>query len=172
MHDEQAKHTGPVNASSAATRHRLDSGSAVRPDVGRPMMEDPRNSIDGPRADSMRARDEMGKAAFGDDVRPVENLSFADAFKLLMGGEKVARAGWNGRGQFVALAIGSRVWGRALGSDVVASAHLVLRNTAGDLVAWLPSTGDLFGLDWCLVREVSVLQYGHGDATGSSGAER
>lgn len=163
MDEGNNKAADPFRSGSAASRHRLDSGSAARP-MTDAMSTKP--AIDGPRADSSRAGQETNSI----NGHPVDrllcdNLDFGGALQLIKAGERVARRGWNGKGQYVALAHGGEAYGRSIGTRKPMSGFLVLHNVDGDLWMWFPSTADLLSNDWCLVREVPTLVYG-------SGAER
>lgn len=147
-----------LKEASPSIRHRLDSGSAARTEgAGRNATDFAR-----PKGASVDGVQERAPQI----VSRVERLGFDEALQILRGGGRVARTGWNGRNQFVTLAVGSYSFGRHLDS-APESAHLVLRNAEGALVPWTPSQGDLLSFDWCLVREEKVLVYGHGDSTSA-----
>lgn len=70
-------------------------------------------------------------------------MTFSTALNLLKKNEKLARKGWNGKGQWVGLA------------DMLFETHesfLILKNASGKYVPWVPSTGDLFATDWEVVE--------------------
>jgi len=97
----------------------------------------------------------------------VNAMSFGDALIMLKRGHKVARAGWNGKGMWVALTPGSRIpreyvkEGHAL-SHLAAEAphqdaytltpHIDMRAADGSMViGWLASQTDMLAEDWVLV---------------------
>lgn len=92
-------------------------------------------------------------------------LSFGDALAALKAGHKVARAGWNGKGQYVVAQGASKqieaayIWNphnkahaEKLGGYIDVAPYCTLK-TAQDSLAmgWVPSTGDLFAEDWEIV---------------------
>lgn len=89
-------------------------------------------------------------------------MDFSDALKALKEGKKVARDGWNGRGQFVAFMPGftipaGMVNGRTAkfvppDQDIVRGAYIALWSAQGVWQpGWVPSQGDLFAEDWMVV---------------------
>lgn len=89
----------------------------------------------------------------------LERLGFGEVLAALRRGEKVARAGWNGRGQYVAMVFNGHALGRQM------PPFLVIVTTTGDVVPWVASQSDLIISDWMIVREESVLVYGNGRDT-------
>lgn len=87
------------------------------------------------------------------------NLSFSAALVLLKGGEKVARAGWNGKGMFLFLVPGSTFYvNRAPllgiypeGTRIEYLPHIDMRTAQGTVVPWLASQTDLLAEDWNLL---------------------
>lgn len=88
-------------------------------------------------------------------------MDFSEALILVKSGSKIARAGWNGKNQFVIKAGGYAVdearpssdYARAgiIGQFIIAP-HLDLKNAQGIMQpGWAPSQGDLFAEDWELV---------------------
>ncbi|HBS6214488.1 TPA: DUF2829 domain-containing protein [Klebsiella pneumoniae] len=89
-----------------------------------------------------------------DGVSPV---SFSTALYALKQGKKIARAGWNGKEQFVYLVKGEKLasalgygFGEYLGEPTFNDA-LVLKNSQNRLATWVPSIGDLMAEDWQIV---------------------
>ena len=97
--------------------------------------------------------------------------SFEFALVAIKEGKRVARAGWNGRDQWVALS-GSieprevaalNIWSphaRQFAEDnggmVKVAPGLLLKNAQGVLVmGWVPSTGDLLADDWYILSTMS-----------------
>lgn len=80
---------------------------------------------------------------------------FASALKKLKSGQKVARAGWNGAGQFVWYVPAGEyparmeaVKGHFDNDQVPYDAYFALKNSQGKVVPWVPSTGDILATDW------------------------
>lgn len=77
-------------------------------------------------------------------------FDFGEALKRLKAGKKVARDGWNGPGQELALQL------RDDRSKMTLS-YLYIRTVQGDLVPWLASQMDMLAGDWYEARQ-SVAQ--------------
>lgn len=69
---------------------------------------------------------------------------FDAALRNLKQGQRITRAGWNGRGQHIELQVPDK-------HSRMTQPYAVLRNSSGDLVPWVPSQGDLFANDWALL---------------------
>lgn len=78
------------------------------------------------------------------------------AVKQMRNGEKVARAGWNGKGMFLFLVPGStfKVNRAPLlgiypeGTEIQYQPHVDMKTTQGTVVPWLASQTDLLATDW------------------------
>jgi hypothetical protein len=97
------------------------------------------------------------------------NLSFGEALLHLDAGSLLCRSGWNGKGQFVYKTVGNTVskdfipkfaslpdqvkaFLHKRGLDVVFNSSLTLYNAQGEMQpGWVPSQGDLNGMDWEVV---------------------
>lgn len=73
-------------------------------------------------------------------------MDIGEAVKALNEGKMVTRAGWNGKGMWLALE-GARTMldGRLL------LPHIVMSTAGGDRVPWVASHTDLLGIDWVVV---------------------
>lgn len=77
-------------------------------------------------------------------------MTFGDAIEALKAGERVARAGWNGKGMWIGLtrpnSFSVRPWGYP------AQPHICMK-TADDLMqpGWLASQADMLAEDWTVV---------------------
>ena len=100
-------------------------------------------------------------------------LDFSDALHALKQGRRVARAGWNGRGMWIALTPGSTIDasaarpgaamhiaesfdpGQAITPQITILGHIDMRAADGNLVVgWLASQTDMLAEDWvCLDAE-------------------
>ena len=97
-------------------------------------------------------------AAFEEAYRPCDAMTFGLAIEALKKGKRVARAGWNGKGMWLALIDGDR-WG--IGGtapyDVPGGAHIThasfigMRTADQKFVPWLASQTDVLAEDWQIV---------------------
>jgi hypothetical protein len=82
------------------------------------------------------------------------------AVAMLHDGERVRRAGWNGKGMFLFLVPGSRfevnrapllgIYPR--GTLIDYRPHVDMKTADGEIVPWVCSQSDLLAADWELVR--------------------
>lgn len=78
------------------------------------------------------------------------NVNFSTALKHLAEGDRIARAGWNGKGMWLVQAsggtfkIGDRIEGDML-------PFIVMKTADNNFVPWLASQTDLLASDWRLV---------------------
>jgi hypothetical protein len=84
-------------------------------------------------------------------------LDFASAIRALKRGKRVARKGWNGKGQFVELA--TSISYKAPNGEVVNAEHdaigkaaLAFVGTSGVQMGWLASQADMLAEDWYVVE--------------------
>ena len=99
-------------------------------------------------------------AAFDESYHLTDRMSFGHAIMCMKMGHRVARCGWNGKGQYVFLADDvafhtnadiSEFYGSADG--VYAAPMLVLRTAQGNLQpGWLASQSDMLAEDWMIVE--------------------
>jgi len=83
-------------------------------------------------------------------------MSFGAALAALRDGQRVARAGWNGKGMFL-FYVGENEWRLPdtavdAGRILPLSPFIALRTADAKVVPWLPSQTDLLAWDWCVVR--------------------
>jgi len=69
---------------------------------------------------------------------------FGSALMSLKAGKKVARAGWNGKGMWIALQVPD-------GYSKMSLPYLYMKTAQGDLVPWLASQTDILSNDWQVV---------------------
>ena len=82
----------------------------------------------------------------------MEKFNFSIALAHLKNGRKVAREGWNGKGQWVMLTITPPTTSFQFGGESYAFAPYVqLKNAQGEMVPWQPSQGDMLADDWMIV---------------------
>ena len=97
------------------------------------------------------------KNVFEMAYRPTDAMSFGLAIEAAKKGKKIARAGWNGKGQYVQLA--SCVSYINPDGEVVNADHLAIGNralafvgTSGVQMGWLASQADMLAEDWAIVE--------------------
>jgi len=108
------------------------------------------------------------RSVFDAAYQPVNAMSFGHALVAMKSGHKVARAGWNGKGMWVALTpassfpahyakAGHAANFRANELDgaevhVYLKAHMDMRTADGSMaIGWLPSQEDALSDDWGIV---------------------
>ncbi len=106
------------------------------------------------------------KAQADATYRPASAMTFGDALIMLKAGERVARAGWNGKGMWLAYTPGSEFApehakpGHAAAfrakeaphEDVRLLPHIDMRAADGSMViGWLASQTDMLAEDWQVV---------------------
>ena len=96
----------------------------------------------------------------GNAMQPVSHdLTFSQALDMLKKGNKVTRAGWNGRNMFLFLVSGSQFTvNRAPlmgiypeGTTIDYHAHIDMKTAHGYVVPWVASQADLLSNDWILI---------------------
>ena len=94
------------------------------------------------------------------------NLSFGEALELAKQGAKIQRAGWNGKGMFVAYSPGfqnlpaEQFWGKAVkewvsenGGTANILPYLILKTADNQvLIGWLASQSDMLSNDWGVLQ--------------------
>lgn len=76
----------------------------------------------------------------------MSKLTFGEAVERMKRGFKVARDGWNGKNQWVALQVPDK-------NSKMTLPYMYLRTTDGNLVPWTPSQTDSVSEDWSVVEE-------------------
>lgn len=71
----------------------------------------------------------------------MKRMEFGDALSCLRGGLRVARSGWNGRGQFLELQVPDE-------HSKMTLPYIYITTVQGDRVPWLASQTDLLAHDW------------------------
>lgn len=110
------------------------------------------------------------KAVFEEAYQPIDGMNFGHAVQAMKEGHTVARAGWNGKGMWIALTPGSEfasghakvghaAWHRACefgeaGGDIQLLPHIDMRAADGSMViGWLASQTDMLADDWQIVEQ-------------------
>ena len=96
------------------------------------------------------------KEAFEACYRETCAMTFGQALELMKRGCKVARNGWNGKGQYIELA--NHISYINADGDVVNADHdaigskaIAFVGTSGVQLGWLASQADMLAEDWCVV---------------------
>lgn len=106
---------------------------------------------------------------FQGSYQPVDQMNFGHALHALKAGACVARAGWNGKGMWIALTPGSSFEARyakaghaadkraaELGNpdaEIELLPHIDMRSADGSMViGWLASQTDMLAEDWTIVE--------------------
>lgn len=92
--------------------------------------------------------------------RPTSGMSFGLAIEALKKGKRVARAGWNGAGQFVYLVppasypvqTGAAKTYFGEGSMVPYNAYMAIKTVNDTVSTWVPSVNDCLADDWHIVE--------------------
>lgn len=71
---------------------------------------------------------------------------FGEALKLLENGEKVTRAGWNGKGMWLAFQAPDK-------DSKMTLPYIYMKTADNNLVPWLASQTDVLAKDWQRVTE-------------------
>lgn len=97
------------------------------------------------------------KKQFEDAYRDCKGMTFGIALDLLKKGCRVARMGWNGKGQYIELA--ENISYLNMSGEVVNAEHEAIGNraiafvgTSGVQLGWLASQADMLAEDWVVVE--------------------
>ena len=95
----------------------------------------------------------------------MENMNFGQAIEAMKNGKRVARAGWNGKGMYVAIQAGSTITkeqarggvAKFLADDgaesIAICSHIDMKAADGSVVVgWLASQTDMLAEDWEIVN--------------------
>lgn len=86
--------------------------------------------------------------------------NFGSALEALKSGERVAREGWNGPGQFVyyvppaSYKTQTEIAFAHFGDTVPYRAYLALKTVQGDIAMWTPSVSDVLAEDWVTLSPI------------------
>jgi len=97
------------------------------------------------------------KEVFERAYREVQGLTFGEAIEALKVGEKVSRAGWNGKGMFIyyvpanSYPVQTDAARSVFGDMVPYRAYLAMKTVNDEVVPWLASQSDVLESDWEIV---------------------
>lgn len=105
------------------------------------------------------------KEQFDAAYRPCDAMTFGLAIEAMKRGEKVARAGWNGKGMWICLGVGhpslpsgdfwnphTRAFAMDNGGAAPVLPYVIMKTAAGEiLMGWLASQSDMLAEDWQIV---------------------
>ena len=96
------------------------------------------------------------KEVFEEAYRKTNGLNFGLALEAAKRGKRIARQGWNGKGQWVDL--GQNIYYKHENDPVLMACHddigsqaLVFCGTRGRQVGWLASQSDMLAEDWMVI---------------------
>lgn len=76
-------------------------------------------------------------------------MVFGQALSLVKQNHRVSRAGWNGKGMWIAIQ-------RPVSGSQMTSAFIYIKGAAGERIPWLPSQADLLAEDWEVLPDEPV----------------
>ena len=84
-------------------------------------------------------------------------MNFGEALEALKAGKKAARAGWNGKGQYIELATNisyMNASGQIVNCehDAIGNKAIAFVGTSGVQMGWLASQADMLAEDWLVVE--------------------
>lgn len=106
------------------------------------------------------------RSVFEEAYRLTTGLNFGLAVEAAKTGKKIARAGWNGKGMFVAYSPGTkalpaegfwspanREYAESVGGTVEVLPCLTMKTATGEiLMGWLASQSDMLADDWQIIE--------------------
>ena len=97
------------------------------------------------------------KDVFEKAYKPVDTMTFGIALELLKSGKKVARAGWNGKKQYIELATHVsyvNTTGECINvnHEQMGNKAIAFVGTSGVQLGWLASQADMLSEDWQVIE--------------------
>lgn len=97
------------------------------------------------------------KAVFEEAYRETNGMSFGLAIEAAKKGKKIARAGWNGKNQYVELAYGISYMNNSgeavnVNHEAIGNKAMAFVGTSGVQMGWLASQTDMLADDWKIVE--------------------
>lgn len=87
----------------------------------------------------------------------IEVFNFSEALDYLKLHVKVARKGWNGKGMWIYLVVGSPNFSASPTGRPTFLPFIMMKTADNNLVPWLASQTDLLADDWTLVGENNAI---------------
>jgi hypothetical protein len=92
--------------------------------------------------------------------RPCDGMTFGQAIDAMKAGQKVARAGWNGKGMFAyyvpansyPVQTGAAKSHFGEGAMVPYNAYMAIKNVNETVSTWVPSVNDVLSDDWRIIE--------------------
>lgn len=83
-------------------------------------------------------------------------FDFGETIKLVKRGLKLSRKGWNGKGQYISIAVGISYIDlddtvKNADHDAMGNKAIVFNGTSGTQVGWLASQSDMLAEDWYVI---------------------
>ncbi len=105
------------------------------------------------------------KEQFEAAYRTTRGMTFGLAFEAMKKGERITRAGWNGKGMWLALGSGtpslvaSEFWNehaamhaREMGGSCAVQPYIIMKTAQNDIqMGWSPTQSDVLAEDWSVV---------------------
>lgn len=97
------------------------------------------------------------KGVFEEAYRLTDGMSFGLAIEAAKKGHKIARRGWNGKGQYIELAHSISYVTADLrvincNHDSIGNKAFAFVGTSGVQMGWLATQSDMLADDWCIVE--------------------
>lgn len=95
-----------------------------------------------------------------EEAKPMTGLSFSQALEALETGNKLQRAGWNGKGLFVYLVPAAKYPAQTEAAKsyygqnamVPYNAYFAIKNVDETVSTWVPSVNDCLAKDWAILE--------------------
>ena len=96
-----------------------------------------------------------------DAAAPAAGMNFGQALEAIKAGQRIVRAGWNGKGMFVYLVppasypvqTGAAKAHFGEGAMVPYNAYMAIKNVDGTVSTWVPSVNDCLATDWGIIGD-------------------
>lgn len=82
-----------------------------------------------------------------------DSMDFGSAIATLKEGDRVTRAGWNGKGMWLELCNPDPEWEHPDGNKYGRLPYIYMKTATGELVPWTASQTDILAEDWFIVPE-------------------
>lgn len=96
-----------------------------------------------------------------ENILNIHTFTFGEAIRRLKAGQKVARKGWNGKGQYIELAENISYQNR--NGEIINCDHenignraIAFAGTSGIQMGWLASQADMLADDWIVLDEPDI----------------